>query len=202
MRSAPDDLTGSNLTPAAEEPLAQIRRLEAELSATRARLAEVERLADHDALTPVLNRRAFLRELQRTTAYCERYGAEASLVFLDLDGFKAVNDTYGHAAGDEALTRVAEVLSANIRESDVLGRLGGDEFGVILAQAGAEKATVKAKALAAAIAAAVVVVDGRRVELGTSFGIRAFEKGITAAEMMAQADAAMFLHKGRRGRSA
>jgi diguanylate cyclase (GGDEF)-like protein len=195
-----DDLDPTQLR-GDEDPRAVIRRLEAELVATRARLAEVELLADHDALAPVLNRRAFLRELQRTAAYCERYGADAALVFLDLDGFKAVNDTFGHAAGDEALRAVASVLSQNIRESDVLGRLGGDEFGVILAQVGKQKGMVKAASLAAAISEAKVVVEGRRIVLGASFGVRAFEKGITAPEMMAQADAAMFVHKGRRGKS-
>jgi diguanylate cyclase (GGDEF)-like protein len=195
-----DDIDPAALN-ADEDPRAVIRRLEAELAATRARLAEVELLADYDALAPVLNRRAFLRELQRTAAYCERYGADAVLIFLDLDGFKAVNDTFGHAAGDETLRAVASVLSQNIRESDVLGRLGGDEFGVILAQVGKEKGAVKAAALARAIAEANIVVDGRRIVLGASFGVRAFEKGITAPEMMAQADAAMFVHKGRRNKT-
>ncbi len=183
------------------DPWAVVRRLEAELEDTRRRLAEAEQLADHDALAPVLNRRAFMRELQRTVAYCERYGGEASLVFLDLDGFKAVNDTFGHAAGDEALKRTAAALSQNIRESDVLGRLGGDEFGVILVQAGEKAARVKAKALATAIGAAEVEVGGTTVALAASVGVRAYEKGISAAQMMAEADAAMFINKGRRKRS-
>jgi len=179
---------------------AVIARLRAENAALRARLAEVERLADHDALTPVLNRRAFTRELARTIAYCERYGADAALVFFDLDGFKAVNDVHGHAAGDLALKVVAEVLSANVRESDLVGRLGGDEFGVILAQANREAATVKASALAAQIEAAPIIFSGRRLAVGASFGVREFEKGVDAAQMMAEADAAMFLRKGERKR--
>jgi diguanylate cyclase (GGDEF)-like protein len=180
---------------------ALIAKLKAELAQTRARLAEVELLADRDPLAPVLNRRAFLRELHRTIAYCQRYGAEASLVFFDLDGFKGVNDTFGHAAGDAALKVVAATLAGHVRESDVVGRLGGDEFGVILAQANREAAEIKAAALVEQIEQAALIIDGRSIRLGASFGVRAFERGLEAAQMMAEADAAMFLRKGQRRRS-
>jgi diguanylate cyclase (GGDEF)-like protein len=177
---------------------AVIARLRAELAATRARLAEVELLADRDPLAPVLNRRAFLRELHRTIAYCQRYGAEASLAFFDLDGFKAVNDTYGHAAGDAALKVVAATLSAHVRESDVVGRLGGDEFGVILAQADRAQAEIKAASLVEELEKAPVIFEGRAIRIGASFGVRPFEKGLEAAQMMAEADAAMFVRKAER----
>jgi diguanylate cyclase (GGDEF)-like protein len=179
---------------------ALIAKLKAELAQVRARLAEAELLADRDPLAPVLNRRAFLRELHRTIGYCQRYGAEASLVFFDLDGFKAVNDNFGHGAGDAALRAVAATLAAHVRESDVVGRLGGDEFGVILAQANREAAEIKAASLVEAIERAAVMVDGRTIRLGASFGVRAFEPGLEAAQMMAEADAAMFLRKGQRAR--
>jgi diguanylate cyclase (GGDEF)-like protein len=186
---------------AATGDAAVIARLKAELAAVRARLAEVELLADRDPLAPVLNRRAFVRELQRTIAYCQRYGAEASLAFFDLDGFKAVNDTYGHAAGDAALKVVAATLAAHVRESDVVGRLGGDEFGVILAQADREQAGIKAASLVEELEKAPVIFEGRAIRLGASFGVRAFEKGLDALQMMAEADAAMFIRKGERRRA-
>jgi diguanylate cyclase (GGDEF)-like protein len=122
------------------------------------------------------------------------------MVFFDLDGFKGVNDSFGHAAGDAALRAVAATLAAHVRESDVVGRLGGDEFGVILAQANREAAEVKASSLVAEIERAAVVVDGRVIRLGASFGVRAFEPGLEATQMMAEADAAMFLSKGQRRR--
>jgi len=196
---AADDPVEPYAPPALGEPDAVVR-LKAENAVLGARLAEAERLADHDALIPVLNRRAFSRELARTIAYCERYGAAASLVFFDLDGFKAVNDAHGHAAGDAALRAVAEVLTANVRDSDLVGRLGGDEFGVILAQANREVATIKAAALAGQIEAEPILYAGKRLAVGASFGVRAFEKGVDAAQMMAEADAAMFLKKGGRRR--
>jgi diguanylate cyclase (GGDEF)-like protein len=177
---------------------AVIARLKAELAQTRARLAEMELLADRDPLAPVLNRRAFLRELHRTIAYCQRYGAEASLAFFDLDGFKAVNDTFGHAAGDDALRVVAATLAAHVRESDIVGRLGGDEFGVILAQAGREAAEIKAASLVSEIEKAPLIIGGRTIHVGASFGVRPFESGLDAEQMMAEADAAMFLRKGAR----
>src|SRR4051794_41410327 len=107
--------------------------LRAELLALRARLAEAEGLADRDALTPLLNRRALMRELARTLAAVERYGRPASLVYFDLDGLKAINDRFGHAAGDAVLRAVAQRLIGHVRASDVAGRMGGDEFAVILA---------------------------------------------------------------------
>jgi diguanylate cyclase (GGDEF)-like protein len=181
-------------------PEDEIAALKAEVEALRRRLAEAELLADRDPLSPLLNRRAFARELTRTLAYCERYGAEASLVFFDLDGFKAVNDSFGHAAGDAALEHVAGFLLSHVRESDLAGRLGGDEFGVLLAQAGSDAAEAKAAQLAAEIESSPAGYGGRAIPLRVSYGVRSFEPGMTAARMLAEADAAMYLAKaGRRG---
>ena len=186
------------LTASLEQARAEANALRAELARVQRRLAEVELLADRDALTPILNRRAFTRELVRTLAFCQRYDAQASLVFMDMDGFKAVNDSFGHAAGDAALQAVAISLSEHVRESDVVGRLGGDEFGVILAQAGREAAEAKAAELQRRVEAEPVVFDGRAFPLRLSFGVRSFEPGLEAAQMLAEADAAMFLRKGSR----
>ena len=176
----------------------EIAALKAEVETLKARLAQAEMLADRDPLAPLLNRRAFVRELTRTLAYCERYQAEASLIYFDLDGFKAVNDRYGHAAGDEALAHVSAILATHVRESDLAGRLGGDEFAVVLAQATAEAAEVKAQALAAEVMANPAGYQGRSMALSISYGVRGFEPGLTAAQMLAEADAAMFINKGRR----
>jgi len=181
-----------------EQLSAEIVRLQAEVEHLKRRLAESELLADRDPLTPVLNRRAFMRELSRIVAYCERYEATAAVLFFDMDGFKHVNDVYGHAGGDAALQAVAATLSANVRESDVVGRLGGDEFAVVLAQADAATATAKGRALCDLIASQPAVFEGRSILLALSFGMRCFSPGLTAAELLSQADAAMYLHKGLR----
>ena len=191
-----------DLTPAARAALlaarAEADALRAELTRLQRRLDEVELLADRDPLTPVLNRRAFTREMGRTLAFCERYQAPASLAFFDLDGFKAVNDRFGHAAGDAALQVVAAVLAGHVRESDVVGRLGGDEFAVILAQAGAEAAEAKAADLQRLIEAEPVVFERLSIPLRISYGVRSFEPGLSPAQALAEADAAMFLRKGGR----
>jgi diguanylate cyclase (GGDEF)-like protein len=160
--------------------------------------AEVERLralADRDALVPVLNRRAFVRELQRAMAFCKRYGMPSAVLYLDLDGFKAVNDRFGHLAGDAALLRVGELLVENVRESDVVARLGGDEFAVLLHQADLEAARLKAQALSDCIEAEPFIVGGERVPLGGSFGVRVYDGQASAEEWLAEADAQMFVRK-------
>ena len=94
--------------------------------------AELEYLAQHDPLTGLFNRRRFEQELVRQLEYARRYGTRSALMMMDLDGFKAINDTYGHKAGDEVLLGVAATLRAALRSTDVVARLGGDEFAIIL----------------------------------------------------------------------
>ena len=134
--------------------LAEIERLNNELLRTEWRIAELEARADVDPLTDILNRRGFDRELKRSLAYISRYGTDAALVFLDLDGFKGVNDRHGHAAGDALLKAVARELTGRVRASDVVARLGGDEFVVLLWNVNAAQALAKARDLETVIAAA------------------------------------------------
>ena len=108
---------------------------------------------------PIYNRRAFVRELTRVISMTERYGQPSSIIFLDVDGLKKINDRHGHGAGDVALLSVADRLLLNVRESDIVGRLGGDEFGVILFNADGETALAKAAALTENIAAHPIVHD-------------------------------------------
>jgi len=178
--------------------LAELDDLREEVSQLKARLAEARGLADRDALTPLFNRRAFLRELQRAVAFARRYDAPTSLVFFDLDGFKQVNDRFGHAAGDAALQTVAERLAGNVRESDVVGRLGGDEFGVILIQADQAAAEAKARALAQAIEGEPLQVGDWAAPLRVSYGVRQLTAGMTPETLLAEADAAMYAHKRAR----
>ena len=117
----------------AEPASPEVEALRAEIAALRAEMAQLEQLADRDVLTPLLNRRAFLRELNRAIAFCQRYQAQACLLYLDLDGFKAVNDVRGHAEGDRLLVTVAKALQQAVRADDAVGRFGGDEF-LVLAQ--------------------------------------------------------------------
>jgi diguanylate cyclase (GGDEF)-like protein len=172
---------------------AELRAATTEAAALKASLQAALTLADRDPLTGLFNRRAFERELVRALAGCRRYGVSAALIYLDLDGFKAVNDGLGHGAGDRVLVTVGEVLLAGVRLSDVVARLGGDEFAVLLDRADRRAAEIKAKILCAGIEAAT------KGAVGASCGIRAYEPGITPAQMLAEADAAMYVRKaGRR----
>ena len=122
-------------------------------------------------LTPLLNRRAFVRELRRVLAFIQRYGGPASLVYFDLDGLKAVNDRFGHAAGDVALQPSPSAWPSNVRESDIVGRLGGDEFAVILVHADQDTALAKAAALAAIVEAEPVACGDWLMPIKISYGV-------------------------------
>jgi len=173
----------------------EVETLRHELERSKQRLLNLERLADQDSLTPVINRRAFVRELSRVTSYVQRYNASSSLIYFDVNGFKAINDTYGHACGDAALMHVVDVLSKNVRDSDVIGRLGGDEFGVILAQADERQARDKAAQLAKAVAARPLEWEGTRITVEVAYGVYNFKPGENATEALAAADRAMYAHK-------
>lgn len=177
---------------------AELERLRAEVEALRLRAEAAEAAADHDVLTPTLNRRGFVQALNRTMAFCTRYDAEAVLLYLDLDGFKGVNDSLGHAAGDAALVHVARLLMANVRESDAVGRLGGDEFGLVMLNAGLQAGREKARRLAETLERDGFAWEGQTAKLGGSFGVRLWSGQADAETWMAEADAAMWVRK--RGR--
>jgi diguanylate cyclase (GGDEF)-like protein len=202
----PDDELTPTVRSALQHLIAELAQVREELVTIRSRLAEAERLADEDELAPIANRRAFLRHLARTLGYIERYRSTASLLYFDLNGLKAINDGFGHAAGDAALLHVARILVANTRSSDLVGRLGGDEFGVILARAGAATAGSKAERLAATVAASALEVDGRRLPVTLAHGAHELCPGESAAEALAAADRAMYAqkreHSSRSGKAA
>ncbi len=195
-------LTEAELTPKVRQALdmlmKEVQRMREELSQARHRINYLEKLADEDTLVPVANRRAFVREMSRMMAYAERYNAQTSVLYFDINGFKEINDTYGHAAGDAALQHVAMLLSENIRESDLVGRLGGDEFGVILAQAGGDSAQEKAASLSARIEGTPFEWEGNQLPLSVSFGAYTFSGGEDAGEALSRADKAMYEQKQRR----
>lgn len=173
----------------------EVDRFRQELERATKRIDHLEKLAENDALTPVLNRRGFIREMTRVKSFVDRYSTPAALVFFDLNNFKPVNDRFGHAAGDQVLQRVAELLVENTRDSDVVGRLGGDEFGVILVNSSAEVAAVKAQKLADSIAAQKFESDGESYTISASYGTHIFEPGDDPAQALAKADEAMYASK-------
>jgi diguanylate cyclase (GGDEF)-like protein len=166
-------------------------------------LAELQHRARHDDVTRLPNRAALVDDLEQALAQGRRDGSECALLFLDLDGFKSVNDTLGHLAGDELLAHVAQRLQSTVREGDTVARLGGDEFGVLLPQiAAADDAEKTATRILACLAEpfALATSSGRMVSVGVSIGVTFGRRGLTSStEMLQAADSAMYMAKANGG---
>lgn len=175
--------------------MGEVDQLRQDTERLRGRVRELESLADHDAMLPVLNRRAFVREVSRALALAERHNAPSALVFFDLNGFKAINDDHGHAAGDTALHHVVNMMASQLRETDAIGRLGGDEFGIVLTLSTQAAAETKAEQLADLIRETPFEHDGKELSVGTAWGVWPLEAGMTTDAALAEADAAMYANK-------
>ena len=175
--------------------MTEVDSLRRELTQTRARLDEVEKTADQDGMLPLLNRRAFVRELTRYIAFTGRYNTPASLIYFDLNHLKRTNDTHGHAAGDAVLAHFASVLLGHVRDSDCVGRLGGDEFGVLLSHANQEQALKKADTLAEALKSSPTIWDGQTIPVSFAYGAFELKSGDSPDLAIARADQAMYAQK-------
>ena len=161
----------------------------------RKKLAEhLEYLVDHDSLTGLLNRRRFELELAKEAQRVARYGSSGAVLLVDLDHFKDVNDALGHKAGDRLLEGVAGALRHRVRQTDVLARVGGDEFAVLLPQTGLEQAQIVAEGIVETLRQHVAVGDKRSICVSASVGVALFD-GVSAAELIANADFAMYQAK-------
>ena len=192
-------LSDAELSPSVRAALAALMaegdRLRRELETSRRRIEHLERLADEDTLLPIANRRAFVRELSRMMSFAERYGLTGSVLYFDVNNLKRINDQHGHAAGDAARKKIAELLLANLRASDVVGRLGGDEFGVILPQADDTVAREKAAALSGIIAAAPFEWEGKPIPLSVACGLQPLAGAAGVDDALHAADRAMYRQK-------
>lgn len=171
-----------------------------ELRRERERMAH---LAEHDELTGLYNRRVFERRLEDLVALAGRYGPSGALLMIDIDNLKDVNDMFGHAAGDELITAVAHAMRDRLRETDVLCRIGGDEFAVLLPRADREHALAAAEALLKCIGRrSVELGDEARLRPAASIGVTVFDdfESPGTSEVKAAADSAMYEAK-RRGRN-
>jgi len=161
---------------------------------------ELRFYAERDALTGLLNRRRLEEELDRAVAANDRYSTSATLVVCDLDNLKLVNDTLGHKAGDELIMGVARVLEQGVRRSDVVARMGGDEFAVLMPHTGLQRARATAERLRAAALDLDLVVGGHKLQATLSVGIATVGDGLSAEDSLVAADLAMYEAK-RNGRN-
>jgi diguanylate cyclase (GGDEF)-like protein len=183
---------------AASGDKATIRKLRAELKAALKRIEELEASADTDFLLGIPNRRGLEHELQRAVAYIKRYHASGALILLDVDRLKPINDAFGHGAGDQVLKAIVDVLTRQVRASDVVGRLGGDEFGLLLWNLSETDARAKAATLEAEIDRLTFVFDGRNITAGASAGVAILGPHSEAGRALEEADSAMYVRKAQR----
>jgi diguanylate cyclase (GGDEF)-like protein len=199
-KAAPGGAAGParRLASADDAAKATIRGLRSKLKAALRRVAELEAAADTDFLLDIPNRRGFERELDRAVAYMKRYRASGALIVLDVDRLKPINDSFGHAAGDEVLKAIAGVLTRRIRASDVVGRLGGDEFALLLWNLSETDAKAKAAIFEQAVDDLSFVFRGQRVTAGASAGVALLGPQSDTARALEEADAAMYVRKAYR----
>jgi len=151
----------------------------------------LEYVVDHDFLTGLLNRRHFEHELAKETERAARYGSPGAVLLIDLDNFKDVNDTFGHRAGDDVLKGVAGLLRERLRQSDIVARVGGDEFAVLLMQTDADHVQVVADEVVRALGRETAVLADQSIRITASVGVAMLE-GLTDVEVLANADLAMY----------
>ena len=175
-----------------------IRGLRSKLQAAERRIADLEAAADTDFLLEIPNRRGFERELTRAIAYMKRYRASGALIVLDVDRLKPVNDSFGHAAGDQVLKAIAAALTRQVRASDVVGRLGGDEFALLLWNLSETDAKAKAAIFEQAIDDLSFTFRGQHVTAGASAGVALLGAQSDAGRALEEADAAMYVRKASR----
>jgi len=173
----------------------EIGRLRAQVAQLQQRVEQLDHLAHQDSLIDLPNRRGFLRELERIIARAARYDAKAAMLYVDVDGLKAINDSFGHCAGDEALIQVAGLLASGVRKSDMVARIGGDEFGILLENADEQSAHETASRLIDLIAGCEFVHDGDELPLSVAIGVGLIGPTDTAATVMARADEEMYRRK-------
>lgn len=174
---------------------ADLRHQNALLSA---RVRQLEDEICRDTLTPLFNRRYFEQAVASSIAHCQRYQSRAALLFVDVDDLKLINDTFGHAAGDEALRCVANVLLANVRSTDVVARIGGDEFGLILGAISEREVEHKVAQLTSGISACEIGHGDAASSLSATFGHAFIHPDDEAEAVLARADSHMYRMKRSR----
>ena len=175
------------------------RALRVKQTGLEAVLAQVDEIAHTDQLTFLSNQRKIVGDLQRMVTQTNRSRKPLSIFMLDIDRFKAINDTYGHIVGDQVLRRLAGELRDGIRRSDRIGRYGGEEFLILLPATPLEAAIPMAERLLDQARKLVIETDGQTVRLTVSIGIALYYRGETWKELLARADKAMYQskHEGR-----
>jgi diguanylate cyclase (GGDEF)-like protein len=178
-----------------DQLIAEIERLQRHVAQLQERVETLDQLAHQDTLIQLPNRRGFMRELERLCDRAKRYGHQAAMLFVDLDGLKMINDSFGHQAGDEALIEVAQLLTKGVRRSDVVARIGGDEFAILLENSTEESAHETAARLVDLVCGSEFTHDGDVLPLSIAIGVAMIDGDGAPAAVMALADEEMYRRK-------
>ena len=181
-----------------EQALRMAADAERRLAAQADRIARLEVLTMTDELTGLLNRRGFDAQLGHALATANRNGSTGILAISDVDNFKEINDHFGHPIGDEVLRELARRILANVRETDYVARIGGDEFAVLMVETEIAYGLRRIKSLNQLIGRSVVTLNGHRIPVHVSFGVETFGPGDRKKDLIGRADAAMFDSKRRK----
>jgi diguanylate cyclase (GGDEF)-like protein len=184
----------SNTTDA-DSLIEEVERLRAKVAQLQERVEQLDELAHQDALINLPNRRGFMRALERFIDRARRYQETSAMLFVDLDGLKMINDSFGHQAGDQALIQVAQLLVGGVRRSDVVARLGGDEFGILLAHSDETSAQETATRLVNLIAGCDFMHEDDVLPLSVAIGVAMIGPEDKAEHIMARADEEMYRRK-------
>lgn len=180
--------------------LDEVNRLSRELKHCELRLAELDHLAHSDPLVGLPNRRLFVARLGTILTASHRHGA--AMLFVDVDGLKAINDRFGHNTGDRAIVEVGRLLARTVRQTDLVARLAGDEFGVLLEHSDELSAWQMALRIVETVDEAQFCIDGIRLRLGVAVGVAEIQRGDTLESVFARADKEMYRIKKLRSRDA
>ena len=173
----------------------EVARLQDEIVQLRKRVEQLDALAHQDSLCDLPNRRGFMRVLERIIDRVKRYEEQAAILFVDLDGLKMINDSSGHGAGDEALIEVSRMLVGGVRKSDLVARIGGDEFAILLIHSDEESAVETASRLVDMIADCDFRHGGELLPLSVAIGVGMIHPDDTPEQAIARADAEMYRRK-------
>ena len=171
---------------------------EQRLAEQQNRIAQLEVMSTTDELTGLLNRRGFDAQLRQTLLHADRHGDSGVLAYVDIDSFKSINDAYGHEAGDAVLRHVAALLIGSLRNTDIVARLHGDEFALVLLRADVDQALKRVERVEHTINSGGLLYRGNGIRLRASFGVAAFGAGADADELVRMADQGMYAKKRAR----
>jgi diguanylate cyclase (GGDEF)-like protein len=181
--------------PEVDRLIGEIDQLRDKVAQLQIRVAQLDQLAHQDALVDLPNRRGFMRALERFIDRASRYAEHSAMLYVDLDGLKMINDSFGHIAGDKALIEVAGRLVGGVRKSDVVARIGGDEYAILLAHSDETNAPETATRLIDLIAGCDFTHAGEALPLSVAIGVAMITGEDSPDEVIARADEEMYRRK-------